>query len=321
VDFTVISGHPESRRFTGRLSAYLEGARAAGLLKGQTIGITGKPFVGMGDFAVDFGFLKERLAIRTVPIDKESIVRASREVSASAIEEQRQHDLEECDASDLSQETHRDDIRSYIAIRELLDRNGATGYAMNFQHVLDGMAVPFYACSRLQELGYGYGGEGDVLTAALGGPLNAIAVSKFDEFFCPDWSGGRILMSHMGETDPRFAKGHVRLATRNGFLNQMDSTIFKFKADPGAVTFTGITQGGAGDFRIVAGILDIVDYPVLEQVAGPHYVVKPRCELTDFLERYAECGGGHHVYISRGDKIEAVKTMAKILDFEFCHVK
>ena len=321
VDYTVIAGHPDQTEFRGRLAAFLAGSIAANLLRGQTIGITGKPCEGMGDFAVDFSHLRERLAISTVTIEKESIVRASQDVSASAVAEQRRYDLETCDPTGVDRATHELDIRSYIAIKELLDREGATGYTMNFQHVLDGIPVPFYACSRLQSQGYGYGGEGDVLTAALGYPLNAVAVSKFDEFFCPDWDDNGILMSHMGETDPRFAGSRIRLGARTGFLNQMNSTIFRFEAEPGPVTFTNLTPGKDKDFKIVSGVLDIVEFPVLDQIEGPHYVVRTRGALADFLERYAAVGGGHHVYISRGDITPVTRTMSGILDFEFHEIR
>ena len=317
VDYTVIAGHPNQPEFRHRLSEFVAGVRAAELLQDQTIGITGKPFVGMGDFAVNFSTLRERFAIETVSIDKESIVLACGEVSTSAIENQRQLDLETCDAAGIEQDIHERDIRSFLAIKKQLDEVGATGYTMNFQHVLDGIPVPFYACSRLQALGYGYGGEGDVLTAALGLPLNAVATSKFDEFFCPDWNEDGILMSHMGETDPRFAEGTIKLGTRTGFLNQMDSVIFRFKAAPGPLTFASFTPGREKDFKIVSGVLDIVEFPVLDQIEGPHYLVRTRGPLTTFLEEYAAVGGGHHVYVSQGDVTLALRTMSGILDFEY----
>ena len=48
--------------------------------------------------------------------------------------------------------------------------------------------------------GFGYAGEGDVLTAGLVGALmSAYRGVTFTETFCPCWKKDLILMSHMGE--------------------------------------------------------------------------------------------------------------------------
>ena len=53
----------------------------------------------------------------------------------------------------------------------------------------------------------GYAGEGDNLTAALVGALiRTYPDTTFTEMFTPDWEQNLILLSHMGEINPRLAE-------------------------------------------------------------------------------------------------------------------
>ena len=50
----------------------------------------------------------------------------------------------------------------------------------------------------------------------------------------------------------------------------------------------------------------------------PHFWVQPMdTGLRDFLRRYSECGGTHHLALVMGDEIEAVGRMAEILGLNF----
>ena len=223
------------------------------------------------------------------------------------------------DLSAVSPDAHERAIRDYLAVEKIVEEQGLTAYTMNFQHIGDSMATPFYACSRLMSRGIGYGGEGDVLTATLGRPLNAMSgAAKFDEFFCTDWKNNRILMSHMGESDSRFVKqgSSPRLAERDALLNPHSTVIYRFQAEPGEVTFVNLSPVRNGGFRLVAGLLDIVDAPVLDDIEGPHYQVATRLPVGTFLERYAANGGGHHLYIAKGNILDGLSIFCRQLGFD-----
>ena len=320
VRYSVVAGHPKDNVFSHRLAKTLRGMAAAVLLKGQTIGTTGMPFEGMGDFAVDPDALLRDFGHTLKEISLQDIVDAGKTVSGPEIDDVVKEDAEIQDISGIDPKHHREAIRVYLALRSLMDREHITGYTMNFQHITEGIATPFYACSKLISLGYGYGGEGDVLTATLGMPLNYLAgVAKFDEFFCADWERDRILMSHMGESDARFIKegSSPYLTMREGFLNPRPSVIYRFQAQPGEVTFVNLCPAGNGRYRLVMGLLDIVDAPVLDRIVAPHYQVRTRMPVGAFLEEYAQAGGGHHLYVARGNILDELAIVSRILDFEY----
>lgn len=319
VDFALVSGHLEDGSFPHKLKEAIVALKASGMYRNQTIGITGKPFEGMGDFAVDFGELQRRFGVRVVEVSMDRLVQACGEVAESVIADRIAKDRQDWDVTGIQEEEHREAVRAYAALKGIIDEEGMSGYTMNFQHIDDRIPAPFYACSALISEGYGYGGEGDVSTACLGRPLNTLSpAAKFDEFFCPDWKRNRIIMSHMGEWDSRFAKRGTTasLVTREGFMNPHRSVIYRFRAEPGEVTFVNCSPVSDGRFRFVAGLLDIIDTPLLAQIVAPHYQVHVRGDLGEFLRKYAYAGGGHHLYVAKGNILAALRTFCRLLGFD-----
>jgi L-arabinose isomerase len=50
----------------------------------------------------------------------------------------------------------------------------------------------------------------------------------------------------------------------------------------------------------------------------PHFWVQPvDGGVRDFLRRYSECGGTHHLALVVGDHMEAVRRMAEMLGLDF----
>lgn len=319
VSFFAVAGHAENPEFVERLKKTISAFIAGALFRNQVIGITGKPFAGMGDFAVDFNRLKNAfgITVKDIPVDR--LIAENGKVDTKDIEAGMAAEKKTWKAGTATDEVYRESTRSYLALKSIAEKEGLSGYTMNFRHITGGMATPFYACSRLMADGIGYGGEGDVLTATLGVPLNYLSkAAKFDEFFCADWKNDFLLMSHMGETDPRFAdpKAAGTLEARDGFVNPRLSVIYRFKAEPGPVTFVNISPLRGEGWRMVVGLLEIVDKPVLEKIEGPHFHVKPDMPVVRFLERYADAGGGHHLYLAKGNILEQVMLMGKVLGFE-----
>ena len=247
-------------------------------------------------------------------------VLASKGVGFTVVSGHVEEDCKLWDLSSVAPDAHARAVRDYLAIEAIVEKEGLSAYTMNFQHIGDSMATPFYACSKLMSRGIGYGGEGDVLTASLGRPLNLLSsAAKFDEFFCADWKNNRILMSHMGESDSRFIKqgSSPRLVERDALLNPHTCVIYRFQAQPCEVTFVNLSPVRDGGYRLVAGLLDIVDAQILDDIEGPHYQVATRLPVGDFLEQYAANGGGHHLYIARADIQHELRTFCDLLGFDF----
>ncbi|MBT3274766.1 MAG: hypothetical protein HN368_16540 [Spirochaetales bacterium] len=318
--FTAISGHMDDEVFGYKFDDTVSAFRGAALMKNQKVGITGSPFEGMGDFSVDFDVLSDQFNTQVCDIKVDRIITEAAAADENAVKDRIQQDASSWDVSGISNEEHEQAVRGYLALRKITDEENLTGYTMNFQHIGDGMPTPFYGCSGLISSGIGYGGEGDVLTATLGRPLNAMSeAAKFDEFFCADWKNNRILMSHMGEADSRFIKkgSTSYLISRENLLNPFRSVIYRFRAEPGEVTFVNLSPVREGGYRLVAGLLDILDEPILDEIVGPHYQVGTRMDVGDFLEKYAAVGGGHHIFIARGNLLYKLSVFSKLLGFDY----
>jgi hypothetical protein len=57
-------------------------------MKNQKIDITGSPFEGMGDFAIDFTTLKKRFGTTVQEVPVEDTVEASKTISGEAVKQQ-----------------------------------------------------------------------------------------------------------------------------------------------------------------------------------------------------------------------------------------
>ena len=107
------------------------------------------------------------------------------------------------------------------------------------------------------------------------------------------------------------------LGIRDGFVNSRNSVIYRFQAEPGQVTFVNCSPIRGSGYRMVAGLLEIVDSPILDHIAGPHYQVAAHMPVGDFLEQYAGAGGGHHLYIARGNILNRLSSFCKALGFDY----
>ncbi len=323
IPFEVVAGSLTNPKLAARTQEALRPLKAAALFRDQRIGLTGRPFAGMGDFAVSFPELKKRFGVTVKDIPVARIIAAAKKISAAKVAAAVDADRARYRLHQVEPEAHAAAVRDYLGLSAIIAAEGLSGYSMNFQHVRRGLATPFYACSRLLSDGIGYAGEGDVLTALLGRPLNFLAGEAFfSEMFCPDWRGGTIFMAHMGESDPRFARADVPpvLAQKKPFLSDRVSVYHLAELAGREVTLVNLARDAGRGFRFVVAMADIVRFPLKVEFAMPHFKIKPRIPLERFLEAYARCGGGHHLYLATGDQRRAVEVMARQLGLAFAEV-
>ena len=98
---------------------------------------------------------------------------------------------------------------------------------------------------EIMERGGGYAGEGDVLTAGLVGALMSVyPETTFTEMFCPDWKEDKILLSHMGESNPRLASWKPLLADTPFNYNSCGNTVAEAASGRYAVQLQFLRQYG-----------------------------------------------------------------------------
>lgn len=322
VPYAICAGYYKDDAFRKKLLQSLNLLEAAARYKNQKIAITGKPFDMMGDFAVDPGVLRGAFGHTVHELAEDEILNEMNEVPGGEVDEAYGAEAArypfEGDAENL-----KTNIRQYLAFKKIFDRNHYSAYTMNFND-FNKTPVPFYAINNLMKDAVGYAGEGDILTASLGKAMNILSEKAcFSEFFCPDWKKSLLIMSHMGETDPRFAKrgAKVLIQEKTALGKTLPSYYYKFEAQPMEMTFATWTKNPDGSLRLLAGLMDCVENGVFEDFGAPHFVARPKAELSAFLKSYSENGGGHHLYVAQGDVLGRLSGFAHMIGVDFCAMR
>src|SRR6185369_8600872 len=141
----------------------------------------------------------------------------------------------------LSAEEREDHVRMQVAIERILVDRGLGAYSTHFDAIgEDGrfQRLPLAAASSLMAKGYGYGAEGDALTAALmSAARDLLGTTQFTEMYAMDFPSDSILMSHMGEGNWALARTdrRVKLIKRPlgiGALEDPPTFLFQYATGP-----------------------------------------------------------------------------------------
>jgi L-arabinose isomerase len=116
----------------------------------------------------------------------------------------------------LSDEERTDHARMQLGLEAVLRAGGYRGYSTHFGAIAeDGRfaRLPLAAASSLMARGYGFGAEGDALTAALMcAGTDLLGETQFTEMYAMDFERDAILMSHMARATGRWPAPTARCA-------------------------------------------------------------------------------------------------------------
>lgn len=298
--FAIEAGHWKDSDVLDRTVSRIRGCAAARAFRNRRVGLVGSVFAGMGDFAVPFELLKRRYGIDVVETDSKSLARRMPAPGAAEVRAEAETDLARCEGVGVDGAKLAETEAAGLAVRRWMEDERLDAFTMNFGDItgLPGLpVVPFLEASKAMSRGIGYGGEGDVLTAAFCSALmRALPETTFTEMFCPDWQGGRIFMSHMGEMN--------LLLTAAKPVLRVQPYPFSAAADP-VIAFGCLKSGSAVLFNLASGPDDtftLIAVPVEVCDAGgadafpnamrgwvrPHMPVAD-CPLTVFPGRDVTC--------------------------------
>jgi L-arabinose isomerase len=182
--------------------------------------------------------------------------------------------------------------------------------------------LPFVAASRLMAEGIGFGGEGDLIAAAATSFFNWLQPpASFSEIFTMDFAGGSLFMSHMGEANVAMARRDRKVPlvarptpiTRTRDRQLALATSF----EPGPATFVALTLGPGDRWRMIAAPASIEDYGPLPDFCVPHFKLKPKSDVGDFLTAYAKAGGPHHNAVCFGDARRRLRMAAQLINADY----
>jgi len=318
----IVTGHFSRQEPPHEMEDWLRACALRRYLKGAVVGVIGGSFDGMGDFQFDADELRAVLGSRVEEISQEEIAFLMDEAPASAIEQavRRDHSAFAVAPGLTDEELGLSEALSAAVFRKLEDA-GYCAWSMNFLDVGEGAVlptVPFLAASRSLELGYGYAGEGDALSA-LGVFMcqQLCPPASFTEMFCMDPGSGSVLLSHMGEGNYAMADGRVHLVKKDfafGDCASPATPVFAFK--PGDATLVNLVPAPSGGFRLITARALMQKWDVNLQLQSPQGYMEPEKPLTEFLNEYSAHGGSHHLTLTYGDNAGKMAKLAALCGIE-----
>ncbi|HOF86981.1 MAG TPA: hypothetical protein PLZ36_02595, partial [Armatimonadota bacterium] len=326
-DYHVIAGHLSDPSVMRRAGEFARGAKAAGALAVTRALRVGPSFSGMGDFAVEPDVLRRRLGIAVEEIALEALEADVVAVPEADVAAEMARDLAAYDA-DVPAAVHARSARLGLGLRRYLERGGYSAFSMNFLAFdrAEGplSTVPFLECCKAMARGIGYAGEGDVLTAALVGALAAgFGDTSFTEMFCPDWAGGTVFLSHMGECNPAIAAGRPRLYEKEyPFTAAQNPAALACAPRPGPATLVNLSPGPDETFRLIITPVELLDdgtHPDLVNAVRGWF--RPPMPTAAFLEAYSQLGGTHHCALTLGHHVEGMLAFARQAGMEGCVIE
>lgn len=323
----VVAGHLSNPRVMKRVVQVAQAALAAKRFTRTRALRIGPVFPGMGDFQVDESVLEDDLGFTVEEIDPEHLLEDVNNVSETDIDQEMQWDREHFRV-EADPEVHRRTNHLGLGLRRFLERGRFDAFSLNFLsfNYPDGPlgTVPFLECSKATARGVGYAGEGDVLTAALVGALQkAFGETTFTEMFCPDWEGGTLFLSHMGEINPEISSATPRLYEKDfSFTQTQNPAVLTCAIRSGEATLVNLAPGPNNQFNLIAAPVDVIgdgSHPDMENwIRG---WIRPDVKLEQFLEIYSEeFGGTHHNALMMGNHLKSLEAFARMTGMRFCPI-
>ena len=216
-----------------------------------------------------------------------------------------------------------------IAMKKMLDAEGAMAFSNTFQDLYGMEQLPGLASQHLMAQGYGYGGEGDWKVAAMTAILKAMGengngASAFMEDYTYHLAEGQeySLGAHMLEVCPSLAEGKPRIETHHlGIgMNEKDPARLVFEGKAGnAIVVSLVDMGGrlrliCQDIECIKPIMPMPNLPVAR------VMWKAMPDLATGVECWIIAGGAHHTVLSYDVSAEQMRDWARMMDIEFVHI-
>jgi L-arabinose isomerase len=306
--FHVVTEDWHADSFREAIGRWARAAAAITRWRSLKVGVFGYAMNGMGDIRVDVHEL-----IRTLGPQVDAIAPGALHRSAAAVSD---GDVRELLAEEdgrfeidpaLSAEEREDHARMQLGLERLLLDGGYGAYSTHFDAIADDgrfARLPLAAASSLMAKGFGYGAEGDALTAALmPAATSLLGTTQFTEMYAMDFPSDSILMSHMGEGNWALARDDrpVRLIKRPlGIGGLDDPPTFLFQYATGPATLATLVSLGGTRFRLVVSEGEILDTDELPALEMPYGFFRPDTGVRACMDSWLRLGGPHHQVLNPG---------------------
>jgi L-arabinose isomerase len=210
-----------------------------------------------------------------------------------------------------------------IALHKILKDGGFHAFTSNFEDLGDLKQLPGLAVQRLMSMGYGFGGEGDWKTSALGAILKSMTPAGGGTSFMEDYTyhfgpgTPKILGAHMLEVCPTITKSKPKIEIHPlGIGGKEDPVRMVFTATPAEARVVCLVDMG-DRFRIISNEITVVEpNEALPKLPVAHAVWEPKPTLEISAESWMLAGGSHHTVLTNAVSLEAIEDFARMAKVE-----
>ena len=319
--YEICAGHAAHSDVVDELCGLCRAAAAAKSLKSARIGMVGGEFEGMGDFRLPDETLKRELGVETVRMTEEDGKAFTAAVTEAEIDAEMASDGARFNVRATNKAAYREATRAGLAVRHWIEANKLTGATVNFLHT-DTAGIPkmpFVECCKILDRCQGYAGEGDNLTASLVSALISVYPdTTFTEMFCPDWAQNLILLSHMGEMNPRLAAWTPTLDDKRFTYNSCGNTVtINGCYRPGNAVLVNLAPAEKG-FTLILTEVELTDdgSPTSKYSTEIQGWLRPSMPLPQFLKAYSMYGGTHHSAMVYDGDVNELAAFGRFMGFE-----
>jgi L-arabinose isomerase len=316
--FSVVTGDWHEAAFADAVGAWARAAAAVSRWRTLKVAVFGYAMNEMGDIRVDEHSLLRTLGPQIDALAPGALHRAAAAVGDDALrallaDEDARFEID----PRLSAVEREEHARMQLGIEQMLVDGGYDAYSTHFAAISDDgrfARLPLAAASSLMARGYGYGAEGDALTAALMcAARTLLGETQFTEMYAMDFPRDAILMSHMGEGNWALAREdeRVRLIKRPlgiGGLADPPTVLFRYR--PGPATLATLVALGER-FRLVVSEGEVLDTELLPELEMPYGFFRPDAGVRTAIDAWLRLGGPHHQVLNPGRHAGAWATFAE----------
>jgi L-arabinose isomerase len=316
--FGLLHGYHQQPGFKDAFVDWTRAGRAVRAMKTSNPVMLGGHFDSMLDLQIDDEPFLKRLGVCGRDAGLEEFIEGANGVSDSdiqiKIDEYRGLFVIGDNVNDaLLQKTARHEL----ALRKLLSKYQSRAVGINFQSLCndtrigDGLHV---AAGMLMADGFGYGGEGDWVTAMMNHGLeSATGRTSFSEIFSVGYEDNRLVLRHWGEGNFNLARSRPAIKySKFADVNTAEFAVVDFEFQPGQATLVNInvTPDGNGQLLTMTGEIAAES---LSAVSGPRAIFKPDvADVRELLTTYDYHGGSHHSTLVMGDVRNVVDNIARL---------
>jgi len=294
---------------TGRTVEEVAGAARAGAavqaLRRARLGVVGDPCPGMADVAVDDADLRNALGVTIVHFELDELLRAAQASPPSEAEEAARR-LIACTGGrrEIGEEALADNLRLYVAIREMVRANRLDAYCVrcwpelrNHQGI-----TPCAAHALMAQEGIASTCEVDVTALITTWLLSRLASAPAFNFDITGYleEENAIQFAHCGAAAPSLAGDPAKALLRTHMRTATGATV-EFSFQEGSATLAKLLRPTPTPpaLRLFVTRGDVI--PSGEDVRGSVATVRPEPSAAAFLSAMMRLGVEHHIALAYGD--------------------